>query len=79
MNEELFQNLFHLSSDAIIAVDQTQRILFFNPSAEELFGYKAEELLGQSLDVLLPPESIDAHHAHFRQFEGGSEVSRWTQ
>lgn len=54
-SEELFHGVVSLASDAIITVDEHQRIVLFNASAEGAFGYLAADVLGRSLDVLLPP------------------------
>ncbi len=43
-------------SDAVIAADHDYRIVFWNTPAERMFGYTAEEILGQPLGVLLPQE-----------------------
>lgn len=44
------------AAEAILGVDATGRILFFSPSAERLFGWPAEEIVGQSGDLLVTPE-----------------------
>lgn len=43
-------------SDAVIAADHDYRIVFWNVPAERMFGYTAEEILGQPLGMLLPQE-----------------------
>lgn len=48
-------------ADAVISTDQQGRILLFNPAAENLFGYSADEMLGKSIQVLLPPRFRDVH------------------
>lgn len=54
--------------DGIVAIDQQHKITLFNRAAENLFGYKAAEVLGQPIEMLLP-EAYRAHHAHHvRQF-----------
>ena len=43
--------LLNSSSDAVIATDREGRITFWNPGAERIFGFTAEETSGQSLDL----------------------------
>lgn len=51
--------ILDIAEDAIITVNETKQINFFNQRAEEILGYSTEEVLGQSLDLLISPESID--------------------
>ncbi len=60
--------LFDILVDAVIAFDQDQRILYFNKGAETIFGYRAEEVLGQPLDILVPERFVAIHREHFRRF-----------
>jgi len=48
------------AADAIYAVDDEERIVAWNRGAEELFGYRAEEILGQPLTRLIPADLIEA-------------------
>lgn len=57
----MLSELIRMSAEAIVAVDERQRVVLFSPSAEEMFGYTAEEVLGQHLNVLLPPSSWVTH------------------
>ena len=53
---------------AFLAVDQQRRICFVSDQVESLFGYRAEELVGQPVSMLVPPELRDRHvglHAAF--------------
>ena len=47
--------------DAIITVDAKRRIASFNAAAERLFGWKADEIIGETIERLVPEETIDAH------------------
>ncbi len=62
--------------DAVIAFDEDQRILYFNQGAEQLFGYRAEEVVGESLDRLIPPRFVSVHREHFRLFLHSPDASR---
>ena len=65
-----------LAEDAVISIDAGQTITFFNPSAERLFGYSIDEVLGKPLAMLLPPDVRDAHPRHVEAFQSGSRVAR---
>ncbi len=45
------------SNDAIISVDLEGTIMSLNPAAEHMYGYLAEEMIGQSVDILNHPDS----------------------
>ncbi|WP_368670926.1 PAS domain S-box protein [Myxococcus sp. AM010] len=62
--------------DAIISVDTEQRITHFNEGAEHIFGYSAQEAVGQRLDLLLPERYQQVHRTHVRQFAAGTRASR---
>jgi len=47
--------------DAVIYADAQGRIRFWNDAASRLFGYRATEALGQSLDLIIPEQLRDRH------------------
>ncbi len=59
VQEEYLSNILHDSVDAIIFIDENNRIQVWNRGAELIFGYTAEEMLGRSFRRLIPSE-IDA-------------------
>ena len=75
-SEARFANIVNLAADAIISVDENQRILIFNYGAEQIFGYTAAEMLGQALDRLLPERYAEAHRGHIRQFGTAPQTAR---
>ncbi|MBU52293.1 MAG: hypothetical protein CL920_26670 [Deltaproteobacteria bacterium] len=82
--EELVQSFFSsalfeavkLSTDSMIAIDGEGAILFFNKGAETTFGYTQEEVLGQSLDVLLPTPFVGTHREHLHAFATSTDTSK---
>jgi PAS domain S-box-containing protein len=61
MSDLLGQALLTSSSDAIVATDREGHITFWNPGAERIFGFAANEAVGQSLDLIIP-ENLRARH-----------------
>ncbi len=57
-------HLFELSPDAILITDLGGVIRGANPRAEELFGYTIDELIGQSVDILVPEQFRARHPGH---------------
>ncbi len=57
-----------ISADAIICIDETQRITFFNEGAERIFGYRRNEALGQPIEVLIPARFRAGHHDIVERF-----------
>ena len=53
-------------ADAIIYADREGRIRRWNAAAQRLFGFTPEEVLGQSLDVMIPERLRPAHWAGYR-------------
>ncbi len=54
--------------DAIISVDEEQRVVLFNHAAERMFQCSAQEAIGQSLDRFIPARFREAHKTHIQTF-----------
>ncbi|WP_143177295.1 sensor histidine kinase [Cystobacter ferrugineus] len=67
-SEARYSGIVSLAADAIITVDEAQRITLFNAGAETIFGYQAAEVLGRPLDVLMPERLRERHHQFLRTF-----------
>ncbi|HEX9890261.1 MAG TPA: ATP-binding protein [Nitriliruptorales bacterium] len=63
---ERFEALVRSSPDAIVVADLAGTVLHVNPQTVELFGYGEDELVGNSVDQLLP-ETLRSVHARHRQ------------
>lgn len=51
---EKCRTILESASEAIVIGEATGRIVFFNRKAEEIFGYKREEIFGKTIEVLIP-------------------------
>jgi len=65
-----------IATDAIISIDAARRISLYNWGAERIFGYTADEVLGQSLDMLLPEDLRHRHAREIAQFATSSQTAR---
>jgi PAS domain S-box-containing protein len=62
--------------DAIIAVDERQRIVLFNAAAERVFRWPQGAVLGQPLGMLIPERLREAHRGHIARFGATGVTSR---
>ena len=67
-DESLYRRLVDLAPDAMIGVDESGSIVLVNAQAETLFGYDRDELIGHSVDLLVPAHSRRAHPAHRQSY-----------
>ncbi|MDB4877202.1 MAG: ATP-binding region ATPase domain protein [Gemmatimonadetes bacterium] len=60
----LYTAMLAVAIDCIVMIDETGKVLEFNPAAERTFGYRREEVLGKPMvDFIVPPDLRDAHRA----------------
>ncbi|MBB5462382.1 PAS domain-containing sensor histidine kinase [Paraburkholderia sp. Cpub6] len=68
VNEARMMAIIRSSMEAIITVDERQKIVIFNPMAEQVFGCSAPDALGASLSRFIPERFRAAHERHVDQF-----------
>src|SRR3954470_12161585 len=64
--------LLEATFDAVVIMDDRGRILAFNSSAEEMFGYRAADALGRNASMLMPSEDRSGHEDLLRANLNGS-------
>jgi hypothetical protein len=72
-NSNIFNLLSEGISEGIIVVNTKQEIVATNSSTEEMFGYNKDELIGKSLDYIIPKRYHHKHKGHFSNFMKKSE------
>lgn len=73
---EVLSAVINSASDAVISVDETGRITLFNPAAARIFGHGSSLMIGQPLDVLLPPAERGPHVGHLKRFAESRATTR---
>lgn len=66
------RTILETAMDGIISMNEEQEIVLFNSTAESIFGWRAEQVLGQPVDVLLPERFREDHHWLVAQFGSGA-------
>ncbi len=76
--EAMYRAIVEGSSDGIIVGDREGKIVFWNGGAEAIFGYAASEVLGKTMDSIIP-EKLRARHwegYHWAMAQGTSKYGR---
>jgi PAS domain S-box-containing protein len=66
--DELLSEIISASPDAVIVIDSLYRIVLASPAVTTLFGYSSAELVGQSIDVLIPDSRRSRHGDHLQRY-----------
>ena len=61
--------------DGIVTSDERGIIQVFNPAAEKIFGYKAEDIIGKSLNMLMPPDQAYRHDRYLDAYAATGKAS----
>lgn len=61
-SEEMFRAISTCASDAIVLLDETDQVVYWNSAAERIFGYAKKEATGKKLaELVVPPKFRSAH------------------
>ncbi|SEK10796.1 sensor histidine kinase [Paraburkholderia diazotrophica] len=70
LTHELFRQVVEAAPNAMVMADRDGLIVLVNAQTEKLFGYARSELIGKSVDMLVPERLRSAHHEYRRMFYG---------
>src|SRR5262245_59973171 len=76
LSEAKLAGILASAMDAIITVDENQRVVLFNAAAERMFRCPAAEALGESLDRFIPERFRTPHREHIRVFDRTNVTQR---
>jgi PAS domain S-box-containing protein len=76
LTDFLLADIVAIAADAIICIDENQEITLFNGGAEQIFGWKADEIIGKPLDLLLPERFRPTHRGHVEGFGASEDHAR---
>lgn len=68
LSQERLHGIVSSAMDAIITVDENQKIIVFNAAAEEMFRCKSSDVIGKQIDAFIPTRFREIHRQHIRQF-----------
>lgn len=68
VSEARLHSVLDTAVDGIVVIDDRSRILVFNKACEQLFGLSAEDVMGKSIKVLMPPEFSTEHDGYVSSY-----------
>ncbi len=69
-SEEIYRVLLESATNGVILTDARGRIELVNKQAEEIFLYSRQELLGQNVEILIPPQLRILHKKYRKEYSG---------
>src|SRR5689334_3168114 len=76
ITHDLLAEIVGIAADAVICMDDFQRITFFNKGAEKIFGWTSGEIIGQRVEVLMPERYRGNHSRQVADFGRSGVTAR---
>lgn len=74
INSDWIVQLVQATQDAVVTIDAEHRIMLFNSAAEAMFGYRAEEVQGKDVNMLMPEPYHSEHGRYVSRYEETGEA-----
>ena len=75
-SEAQLAGIIESAMDAVITIDHEHRVTLFNHAAEQMFGYRSDEITGKCIDMLVPERFRQLHAQHIEQFRNAGVTTR---
>lgn len=72
-SEETLLGILHNVEDAVMTIDDTGTLYSFNASAEKMFGYPADVIIGQNIKLLMPEPHRGQHDIYVKTYQTSGE------
>lgn len=69
-----FRAVFNAAADAMLLSDDSSYIMFVNPAAQELLGYREDEMKGQAIEVFITPRYRKRYRYYQKLFKQVSQA-----
>ena len=79
LSEGRFRSVAEATGDAIVTFDSEEHIVYWNPGAEAMFGFAAEEMMGKRLTLVAPGDLREAFKNAVNEVESGGSSSSLAQ
>jgi two-component system, LuxR family, sensor kinase FixL len=73
-SEAWLRNLVATTQDAVVSIDRRGCVVLFNQSAERIFGYRAEEIIGRKVNTLMAEPYAAEHDEYIERYERTGEA-----
>ena len=74
-SEEHFRSVTETATEAIITIDENAKVVSWNPAAEKMFGFTEEEIRGNTLEPIIPPEFRHNHQTAMKKVLKSGKLS----
>jgi two-component system sensor kinase FixL len=76
-SDRLLANIVESSDDVILSKSLDGTVMSWNAAAERIFGYTAEEMIGKSISVIIPPDRLHEEDEILRRVRAGEQTKRY--
>jgi two-component system sensor kinase FixL len=69
VSDARWSSVLNTAVDGIIVIDESGKVLIYNKACERMFGFTAEEITGENVSMLMPPEHAHTHDQYLTNYK----------